>query len=96
MLSNSAVVNDLSSVRPGTAARHAVATFYSSGRYSHVRKRLDRTRTAAVPVARSAVPEVAPVVRGEEQSLHRLLLDEVESVNRLYRVVSQAGCEILF
>ena len=32
----------------------------------------------------------------EESSLHRLLLDEVESVNRLYNVVSQAGCEILF
>ena len=96
MLSNSAVVNDLASLRPGAAARSAAATFYSSGGYTHIRKRLDRTRTAAGPVARSTVPEMASAARGEEQSLHRLLLDEVESVNRLYRVVSQAGCEILF
>jgi AraC-like DNA-binding protein len=94
MLSNAAVVNDLSSVRPGAVARHAA--FYSSGGYTHIRKRFDRTRTAAGPVARSTLPELAPAQDGDEQPLHRLLLDEVESVNRLYRVVSQAGCEILF
>jgi len=96
MLSNAAVVNDLSSVRPGAVARHALATFYSSGGYTHIRKRLDRARTAAGPMARSALPEPVPAEDGDEQPLHRLLLDEVESVNRLYRVVSQAGCEILF
>jgi AraC-like DNA-binding protein len=93
MLSNSAVANDVSSLRPGAAARSAAATFYSSGGYTHIRKRLDRTRAA--PVTRPTLPE-PPAVDGEEQTLHRLLLDEVESVNRLYRVVSQAGCEILF
>jgi AraC-like DNA-binding protein len=96
MLSNSAVVNSVSSLRPGTAARHAPGTSYSSGRYTHIRKRFDRTPVGARPVTQSALPERASPLNGEEQSLQRMLLDEVESLNRLYRVVSQAGCEILF
>jgi AraC-like DNA-binding protein len=97
MLSHSAVVNELSPVIPGAAAaRFAAATFCSSGGYTHIRKRLERSRTASGPLTRSTWPEMDAAADGEEPSLHRLLLDEVESVNRLYKVVSQAGCEILF
>jgi AraC-like DNA-binding protein len=95
MLLQSAVGNDLSPTSMGTAARFAAATFYSSGRYTDIRKRVDQTRTApgATP---TTLPEIAATAEAEESSLRQLLLDEVESVNRLHKVVSQAGCEILF
>jgi AraC-like DNA-binding protein len=95
MLLQSAVANHLSPAATGAVPpRFAAVSFYSSGRYSDVRKRVDPTRAAAV--IRSALPEIGAIGGPEEPSLHRLLLDEVESVNRLYKVVSQAGCEILF
>jgi AraC-like DNA-binding protein len=50
---------------------------------------------------RAALPSAAVVITdpGSEAvggSLPRLLIDEGESLNRLYNIVSQAGCDILF
>jgi AraC-like DNA-binding protein len=96
MLLQSAVGNDLSPASTGAAARFAAVTFYSSGQYTDVRKRVDRARSASGALALRTLPDIEPPAEAEDSSLHRLLLDEVESVNRLYRVVSQAGYEILF
>jgi AraC-like DNA-binding protein len=38
---------------------------------------------------------IAEEVYGQGESLLRLLIDEGESLNRLYNIVSQAGCDIL-
>jgi AraC-like DNA-binding protein len=89
MLSHSAVANDRAPTPPAGAAH---AAFYSSRRYAHVLPRLDLTATPSPSIS----PEIWAAADGEEQSLFRLLLDEVESVNRLYKIVSQAGCDILF
>lgn len=97
MLSNLAVANGTPSFPPdASVARSAPAAFYSSGRYTHIRKRLEVAPAVPLPVARASLPEMWVEADCEEQSLYRLLLDEVESVNRLYRVVCEAGYEILF
>lgn len=96
MLLQSAVRNDLLPVSTGSAARFAAATLYSTGRYSHIQKRVDQTRTAPGALIPTTSSKSDPTAEARECSLHRLLLDEVESVNRLHNVVSQAGCEILF
>jgi AraC-like DNA-binding protein len=96
MLSNFSVANGTRSFPLGTSvAQSAPAAFYSSGRYTHIRKRFDPA-LAAPSAARSTLPEMWVEADCEEQSLYRLLLDEVESVNRLHRVVCEAGCDILF
>jgi AraC-like DNA-binding protein len=93
MFSDSAVVNDIPSVaQDAPVARSASAAFYSSGQYTHIRKRPH----PGVADSRPVLPEMWVAADCEEQSLYRLLLDEVESVNRLYRVVCEAGCDILF
>jgi AraC-like DNA-binding protein len=86
MLSHSAVVNDIAP--PPAGAEHAPAAAFRSHRYGPMPPRLDLTSPSILPDTWAA--------DGEEQSLFRLLLDEVESVNRLYKIVSQAGCDILF
>ena len=97
MLSNFAVANETPSFPPSASvARFAPAAFYSSGRYTHLRKRSELAPAAPSPAVRSTLPEMWIEADCEEQSLYRLLLDEVESVNRLYRVVCEAGCDILF
>src|ERR1700745_398835 len=97
MLSNFAVANDTPSFPLSASVAHsAPAAFYSSGRYTHIRKRFDLAPAAPPSAARSTLPEMWVEADCEEQSLYRLLLDEVESVNRLYRVVCEAGCDILF
>lgn len=97
MFSDPAVANDIPSVaQDAPAGRSAAAAFYSSGRYTHIRKRLDLAAATPAAASRSTLPEMWMAADCEEQSLYRLLLDEVESVNRLYRVVCEAGCEILF
>jgi AraC-like DNA-binding protein len=93
MFSDPAAVNDIPSVpRDASVARSAPAAFYSSGQYTHIRKRPHLSIAGSRPV----LPEMWVAADCEEQSLYRLLLDEVESVNRLYRLVCEAGCEILF
>ncbi|MBV8826894.1 MAG: helix-turn-helix domain-containing protein [Bradyrhizobiaceae bacterium] len=97
MFSDSAVANDiLPDPSNVSAARAAPAAFYSSGRYTHIRKRFDLAPAAAHTAIRSTLPEMRVTADCQEQSLYRLLLDEVESVNRLYRLVCEAGCDILF
>ena len=97
MFSDPAVVNDIPSVtQDASVGRSAPAAFYSSGRYTHIRKRFDLASAAPPAATRSTLPEMWVAADCEEQSLYRLLLDEVESVNRLYRVVCEAGCDIRF
>jgi AraC-like DNA-binding protein len=96
--SDAFVATEAAHVPLGEAAAHScvAATFFASGRYTHIRKTSDVTAADAFPVAPSISPEMCPAAEGEDQSLHRLLLDEVESVNRLYKVVSEAGCDVVF
>lgn len=86
MLSHS-VANDIA-----PPAGRAHAAFHSSRRYAHVPPTPDLIGTPSPSIS----PDIWTAAEGEEQSLFRLLLDEVESVNRLYKIVSQAGCDVLF
>jgi AraC-like DNA-binding protein len=98
MLSDSAVANDrppVQSTKSG-ACGAAAAAFYSSGQYTQIQKAVDLAAIASDLVAPSIAPEMWAAPDGEEQALYRLLLDEVESVNRLYKVVSQVGCDVVF
>jgi AraC-like DNA-binding protein len=97
MFSDPAVAHNIPSVpQDASVARSARAALYSSGRYTHIRKRFDPAPAAPPPAARSTLPELWVAADCDEQSLYRLILDEVESVNRLYRLVCEAGCDILF
>jgi AraC-like DNA-binding protein len=98
MLSDSAIGNEMPTITPSDAAATspAAAAFYSSDHYTLIRETSDLTPRAPSPVAPSILPELGSATDGEERSLHQLLLDEVESVHRLYKVVSDAGCDIVF
>jgi AraC-like DNA-binding protein len=98
MLSDSAMGNEMPTITPGevAASSPAAAAFYSSDHYTRIRKTSDLTPPTPSPVAPSILPELWQAADGEGRSLHQLLLDEVESLHRLYKVVSDAGCDILF
>lgn len=97
MLSDSAVANDLRSFPPaGTAARgSAAAAIYSFHRHPRLPTGFDLI-AASRPVARQISPEMWAAPDGEEHALYRLLVDEMESVNRLYKVASEVGCDVVF
>src|SRR5262249_39918901 len=98
MFSYSAVTNDRSRVASAVATSRGFAPrgFYFSGRDMQFHKEFDLAATASHRVASSTLPEMWAAPDREEEPLHRLLRDEVESVNRLHRVISQIGYDILF
>ena len=90
----STIANNIS--RAGAAARASAAMIGSFGRSSHGEDHFRRAGRGLRAADRSlaAPPRIARELA--EQSLYQMLLDEGESINRLYRIVSQAGCDILF
>src|SRR5262249_13945888 len=89
MLSHSPVAGDTTTVR---RVPHAfTAAFYPPARDAPTFP----TTALSAPPPPSISPDMWAAPEAEQQSLFRLPFDEVKSVNRLYKIVSQAGCDIL-